>query len=154
VRTCLVFLGGVLAVSGAFRALADEPKAVPLYTNEDLKRVSPRRGETGVLSELGSDAPESQAPASESRQRARDEAYWRREAQRLREWAGAQRQNTAELQARIAERSKRRGVLVSRDPQIQSWERRVRAVEARIREREVQLADRARREGALPGWLR
>jgi hypothetical protein len=154
VRTSLVVIGGALAACLAFRALAEEPKRVPLYTNDDLKRVSPRRGETGVLSEPAPAAAVPRAPESESQKRARDEAYWRREAQRLREWAEAQRQSSAELQARIAERSKLRGVLTSRDPQIQSWERRVRAVEARIREREVLLADRARREGALPGWLR
>jgi hypothetical protein len=150
----VVLVSSVLGLCLAFGAAGDEPKAVRVYTNEDLKRVSPRKGETGVLSEPGAEAAERSEPKRETLSPARGESYWRREAERLKEWAEAQREAAAELAARADERRKRRGVLASSDPQIRSWERRIRAIEARVRERQVQLEDRARREGALPGWLR
>ena len=40
------------------------------------------------------------------------------------------------------------------DPQVEALQERILALEARIRELESSLEDRARREGALPGWLR
>ena len=143
----LVCAGGATA-----SPLDDEKKPVPLYTNADLERVSPYRGETGV------DSKPATAPAREERtaagRQARGEEYWRREADRLRDRLRPLRVRLADLRARIEERRRKPGVRPSTDPQIEGWERRARVVEEQVRELESRLEDRARREGAMPGWLR
>ena len=65
---CFVTLFG-LALLG--EAGAEEKKPVPLYTNEDLDRLSPYRGQTGVLSESTVEsasipAPRTRAPEARS----------------------------------------------------------------------------------------
>ncbi|HVD77816.1 MAG TPA: hypothetical protein VNH43_09410 [Vicinamibacteria bacterium] len=148
---CLLAL--VCAGSAGASALDDDDKKpVPLYTNEDLRRVSPYRDETGVRSKPAA------APAPETataRDRGRGEEYWRREAERLRDRLRPLRERASELQFQIEEKRqqppRRRGGV---DPQIGTRERRLRALEERIREAESRFEDRARRERALPGWLR
>jgi hypothetical protein len=147
---CLLALG--CAGSAGASALDDDKKPVPLYTNEDLRRVSPYRDETGVSSKPAA------APAPElasERGRVRGEEYWRREAERLRDRLWPLRERASELRFRIEERRRqpprRRGGV---DAQIGTLERRLRVLEGRIREAESRFEDRARRERALPGWLR
>ncbi|HEY2945348.1 MAG TPA: hypothetical protein VGN09_23135, partial [Vicinamibacteria bacterium] len=77
---CLLALACARAAGAS--ALDDEKKPVPLYTNEDLRRVSPHRDETGVSSTPAA-APAAE-PAAE-RGRGHGEEYWRREAERLRD---------------------------------------------------------------------
>ncbi len=147
---CLLAL--VCAGSAGASALDDDKKPVPLYTDEDLRRVSPYRDETGVSSKpAAAPTPE---PASE-RGRVRGEEYWRREAERLRDRLRPLRERASELRFRIEERRRqpprpRGGV----DAQIGTLERRLHALEERIGEAESRFEDRARRERALPGWLR
>jgi hypothetical protein len=40
------------------------------------------------------------------------------------------------------------------DPQIEAWEAEAERLARRSRELELRLLERARRAGALPGWLR
>ena len=147
---CLLALVG--AGSAGASALDDDKKPVPLYTNEDLRRVSPYRDETGVSSKAAAaPAPE---PAS-AQGRVRGEEYWRREAERLRDRLRPLRERASELRFQIEEKRRqpprRRGGV---DPQMGTRERRLCALEERIREAESRFEDRARRERALPGWLR
>jgi hypothetical protein len=147
--TCL--LAVVCAVAARPGAPDDEKKKpVPLYTNEDLRRVAPYRDETGVNS-TASAAP---APAAPAPERGRGEEYWRREADRLRDRLRPLRERAAELRLRIEQRRRQPRVPIYGDPQVTALERRLREVEERIREAESRLEDRARRERALPGWIR
>jgi len=150
---CLLALAcaGAAGPSALAEVDDDVKKPVPLYTNDDLQRVSPFRDQTGVNSKPAAGGGE--APASP--RRARGEEYWRREAERLHDRLRPLRERAAELRLRIEERRRqppRRGM--AGDPQRVTMERRVRLLEERIREAESRFEDRARRERALPGWLR
>ena len=134
----------------------DKKKPVPLYTNEDLERVAPYRDETGVNSKPVV-APAAEAPAAPGR--ARGEEYWRREAERLHDRLRPLRERAADLRLRIEERrrrppSRRGGADAQAGAQVAALEQRLRVLEERIRETEARFEDRARRERALPGWLR
>jgi len=149
-----------------------------VYTNDDLDRLSPLRGETGVLStapaRLSPAAPDGGSgaqPRSGGSPRgpsagihfrreppdarpARGEEYWRREAERLRDRLEPLRERARELALRLEERRRTPGVRPFTDARVEALRRRVDGVEARIRELESSFEDRARRAGALPGWLR
>jgi hypothetical protein len=135
---------------------AAEPPRPRVYTNEDLDRVSPRRGETGVLS-----TPAAPSAAGEPGSRPRDdepagarEAHWRREADRLRERLQPLRDQADVLREQMDERSRTPGVKPVTDPKLLALGRRLASLEARIRDAELRLEERARRARALPGWLR
>jgi hypothetical protein len=152
---CALTLGG-LPVRG------EEPRRTRVYTNEDLERVSSRRGETGVLSRPGPADPAepgSKARENEDRGRTRDEAYWRREAARVRHRVHALQEQARRLREQgerraAARRGKGRGSPRDAWAEEDARARKLSEIEARIRELEGDLEDRARRAGALPGWLR
>lgn len=132
-----------------------------LYTNEDLDRVRPFRDETGVNSVPAVRAGEREtSPPAGERQRTRGEAYWRREAERVRDRVQAMESQAAELRAQVAERAEEagRGTRERRSSSgsgsTSALRARLAGLERRIRQVEDNLAERARREGALPGWLR
>ena len=141
------------------RGGAEEARRIPTYTNEDLERLAPYRGQTGVLSTPAS--PGGGKAAAEPK--GRGEAYWRREAERLRTRLRPLRRRAEELrlrldEARAAEWAKRsrsgRGAGGASGASGEALRRRLESVESEIRDREDELHERARREGALPGWLR
>jgi hypothetical protein len=132
---------------------ASRPGAVRVYTNEDLARVSPRRGETGVLSAAPAPHTPTAAPAPGPAP-ARGEAYWRREAERLEDRLEPLRDRARELRLRIEERRRQPGVRPYSDAQVEALQERLRALEERIRGLQSAFEERARRQGALPGWLR
>lgn len=151
-KTIVFVLGWICAWPGeAFTRPCpeDEKKAVPLYTNEDLRRFSQRREATAPASPVAS-----ASPAPDPSARSRGEAYWRREAQRLRDRLLPLRSSVEDLRLKIEERRQAAGGRSPSDPRLRAWERRLRSLEDRIQEWESRLEDRARREGALPGWLR
>jgi hypothetical protein len=140
-----------------------------VYTNADLARVAPYRDQTGVASVPASSPREepSEPPArvrgragtrraaaardtyrDEAAARQREETYWRREAARHQQ---RQRQLTERLDAlrRQAGRG-RRGSGVSRAQR----EEQLRLLEEQRRQEDEEFEERARRAGALPGWLR
>lgn len=139
---------------GAAAAAADERRApARVYTNEDLARVSGRRGETGVESRPAAAPPaETAAPAGTGA--GRGESYWRGEAARLRQRVEPWRDAAADLRAEIAARQAEPGVRPYTDPKVRALQRRLETLEARIRDAEDRFEERARRAGALPGWLR
>lgn len=143
-----------LALVLAGTASAEEKKPVPVYTNEDLDRLSPYRGQTGVLSEPAVSPAEAPRADSASPRRSHGEAYWRKEAARVHDRVRALGDRAEELrralrEARVSFRPRR-----SSSPSVASLEARLEAVESRMRDLDTDLADRARRAGALPGWLR
>jgi hypothetical protein len=157
-QRCLLALACASAAGAFVLGDDDDKKPVPLYTNEDLERVAPYRDQTGVNSKPAAAAAPA-PPAARSRARAdvRGEEYWRREAERARDRLRPLRERAAELRLRIEERRRqppRRRESGAADAQIATLERRLRLLEDRIRETESRLEERARRERALPGWLR
>jgi len=145
-------------------AFGEEGKPARVYTNEDLDRVAPRRGETGVLSRPGTMPLErsgKREPPERGARTAKGEDYWRHEASSTRGKVRAIQEQASRLKAQIereAERAtSRKG---ARRGGREAWAaeddhaRRLRDLEARARELESNLEDRARRAGAPPGWLR
>jgi hypothetical protein len=149
-----------------------QPSPTPqarLYTNEDLDRIHPYAGQTG-----GGSSPASAAAADPEADpdplggAARGESYWRAEAARVRVQVRTLEERAARLRSRIAEREER----IRREQQNEVFGRRTRgagskpagdssslrasltAVERQIRRIEDDLEERARRDSALPGWLR
>ncbi|HXK12095.1 MAG TPA: hypothetical protein VMT70_20820 [Vicinamibacteria bacterium] len=160
-------LSAVLCTSSSARGTPEDEGGKPrppvrVYTNADLDRVRPFRDETGVRSVPAAPAGHEDARSSpHERARARGESYWRREAERVRERVRSMETQAAELRAEIAERSDdlshlrtrgHRSPSVSTSPATLGA--RLAALERRMREIQDDLAERARREGALPGWLR
>jgi hypothetical protein len=158
-------LSAILLVSA--RAAEDDPgpagrTRIRVYTNEDLDRIHPFRHQTGVDSVPAVAPDDRPAPArSDERSRRRGEEYWRREADRVRERVRRMEAQAADLRARIAEcvedarhaltRRRRSSAGSGSEATLRA---KLLALENRMRQLEDDLADRARREGALPGWLR
>jgi hypothetical protein len=152
-----------LALASA-SALAEDTKAkrpVASYTNDDLDRIRPYRDQTGVDSVTDTPTPagaeDGRARVGRRRTLVHDETWWRRESARVRDRLRLLDDRAAELRHRIAERRaepwtsrRRRGT----DPEAGAWEGRLAALERRRRAIESDFEERARREGALPGWTR
>jgi hypothetical protein len=166
-RTAVVPLGfGLSAVLCVVPAGADDEAPTPrrpvrIYTNEDLDRVRPFRDETGVRS-VPAVAPD-ERPAPPEKGRGRGEVYWRREAARVRERLRALEAQAADTRAQIAEQAeeasrfpgrRRRSSASLAGSGSSRLQAKLASLERRMREIEEDLADRARRDGALPGWLR
>jgi hypothetical protein len=150
-------LAAALCACGAGSTSAGERREVPSYTNEDLERVRPRRGETGVDSSAAVPAPRALPAAAPGRPGQRTpsaEASWRREAERQRGRMESFRREVALLELKIAERQRKPGVRPYSDPALERYRARIAELRERAREEEGRFLDRARREGALPGWLR
>jgi hypothetical protein len=100
------------------------------------------------------------APRREPPSRGRGEAYWRREAERVRERLRGFEERAAALRARIAERARESQVFGARrrastgSPGDAALRASLAALERRARLTQDELEERARRDGALPGWLR
>ena len=143
-------------------------RAVPLYTEEDLRRVHPRRGETGVLSVPAVvPGPTHAASPALSRHNRLDtdetapENYWRRESLRHRQKIERLKRTAASLRRQISERerererefgSRRRST--ASVASVAPLAGRLADVEAEIQAAEAEFEERSRRAGALPGWLR
>lgn len=164
IRTSVLPLGlGLLSLVCPARGSeqADPPQAqsaARVYTNEDLDRVHPLRDETGVAS-VPAASPDAAPPEPRSRSRGRGEEYWRREAARVRDRVLALETQAATLRARIADLGwerghvSRRGTATTAAPEAR-LRSRLAGLERRMRQLEDDLQERARRERALPGWLR
>ena len=148
-----VWLGLLLLAAPPEGPAAEKKPAVPLYTNDDLERVAPFRNQTGVASvpAVGAAREASRAPSTPAR--GRGEAYWRREADRVRQQVRKIEAQAAALRSRMeAERARpQRSKGARRGPDLEA---RLAALRLQARELDDELCDRARRDGALPGWLR
>ena len=139
-------------LAAAAPAAGERRASARVYTNEDLARVSGTRGETGGESRPAAPPPAASAAAAPAP--SGGESYWRAEAARVRQRVDPWRDAAADLRADIATRQAAPGVRPYTDPQVRAGQRRLAALEARIREAEDRFEERARRAGALPGWLR
>jgi hypothetical protein len=131
---------------------ADERQKPRVYTNEDLERISALREQTGVASQPGTQAPTRER--DEGPQRRRNEEYWRRQLERLRTRLAPAQARASELERALVARRLKAGLRPHLDPRIAQDERRLTELRERIREEEDRFYERARRSGALPGWLR
>ena len=171
-RIVILALWGSLVLAPSASRAGD---ATPSYTNDDLDRIAPRRGETGVTSVPASRAMPATVETTRERAAggAHGEAYWRQEADKLHDRLMPLRQRADALRLRIERASREKptrpsgkaggkpsgkpGAGRSQRPApdtVGPLREQFAAVEKEIREREDRLEDRARREGALPGWLR
>jgi hypothetical protein len=134
-----------------------------VFTNADLDRIATCRYQTGAQSEVGGDPP---GPAPRSRRRSVEapaatgvstealETDWRARWRSVDQRSRKLRREALELRQEAAE--------VPRDPKKQPSGRRskslliakARSLEMEAKELEDEFQERARREGALPGWLR
>lgn len=146
--------GVACACTGAASA-APQPSPAHVYTDEDLARVRPLRDQTGVAS-VPAFTPSADAAPSDRRadsSRAADERRWRREAARHRARQAALSRRIEALERQIEAR--RRDRSRSRGPGAAApLEDRLAALREQRREEDSAFEDRARRAGALPGWLR
>jgi hypothetical protein len=134
-----------------------------VYTNEDLERVHRFRDQTGVHS-VPAEPPEDETTSSpaEAPRRGKGEDYWRREAARVRDRILGLEGQAAELRAQLADRAREQGRLLTGRRRASgtgsssesTLRAKLEALELRMRRAEDDLLDRARRDGALPGWLR
>jgi hypothetical protein len=150
------FLAALAAAQLAGPAVrADEPR-VRTYTNDDLARVAPLAAETGVASVPAFADRPAPEPAAGARGRGEaGESYWRREARRVRDRVSALRERIADLpRPGPLPPSASRSAAAAAERKREATAARKATLEARIRTLEDELAERARREGALPGWLR
>ena len=134
-----------------------------VFTNADLERMAACRYQTGAQSEIGSPTPSAAArPTRRSKEASRKEgsdagaleADWRARWRSVDQKARRLRREAVELRQEASQ--------IPRDPKKQPTGRRspslliskARSLEAAARELEDEFQETARREGALPGWLR
>jgi hypothetical protein len=135
-----------------------------VYTNEDLESVHPYRDQTGVASRPavtptaettgGKTRQGRRAGATTGTERRSAEEQWRLSAEKFRARLQPLRDKADDLRQEIEERRRKPGVRPYSDPRIVADERRLKILEQRIRDSEDAFEDRARRQGALPGWIR
>lgn len=99
-------------------------------------------------------SPPAERSAAADARTGQGEAYWRREAERLRDRLQPWRERVEDMRAQIEERRRRPGVRPYSDPAIELLQRRIIGMEQRIREAEDRFHERARRDRAMPSWLR
>jgi hypothetical protein len=139
----------LLALVCPWIAAEEKPR---VYTNDDLDRLAPLRGQTGVLSEPSKPSPSPRAAVSKDS--GRDERYWRQQADRAAEQVRRLREQAMALAEKVDELRHQPGVQPYSDPRVRALEQKRQALEERAREAESRLEERARRAGAMPGWLR
>jgi hypothetical protein len=154
----------VLVLTSALQGAEEKPKPkrppARVYTNADLDRVHPFAAETGGSSVPAVAVDEaSAARPAESRRKGKGEEHWRAEAARVRERLRALEERAAELRSQIAERGSQSEVFGRRHSSagktsVAALQASLAAVERRARLTQEDLEERARRDGALPGWLR
>lgn len=154
----------LLCLLSSSQPLAAARTEAPLYTNADLEKVAPFRDQTGVASVPAVPPGEERPPArravrhsrAESTDSAAQETYWRREAARHRKRQAALVAKLDAIRRQIAQEQRRRPhPLRTRDDSlVERLEERFAGVERLRREEDDEFEERARRAGALPGWLR
>jgi len=145
-------------------SLPQAPRSEPrVFTNADLERMAACRYQTGALSEAGGGTPESAArPVRRAKASAGAagpdadaiEADWRARWRSVDQKARKLRQEARDLRQEAGEASKdaKKQPAGRRSPSLLI--RRAGSLEAEARELEEEFQEKARREGALPGWLR
>jgi hypothetical protein len=146
------------ALLAPLTAQAREPSTVPVFTEQDLARVHPFRDQTGVASSPAVAPSEEPAPSPRRTGRATstasDETYWRREALRHRARQATLARRIEDLKRQIESRRRDSAHSLREKKPSGSLEKQLAALEESKRAQDSAFEDRARRAGALPGWLR
>ena len=132
------------------------------FTNADLEAIAACRDRTGAVSQPGTAPPERAAPRGKPPATTRaagpkgaaDESDWRARWRSVERKARLLRREASELRREAAEapRDPRKRPTGRRSPSLLIA--RAEARESEARELEDEFRERARRAGALPGWLR
>jgi hypothetical protein len=161
--TAHLLLGAALAL-GAFADESSRP--TPSYTDTDLARYAAMRAPVDAAEPAPPPAPRARSKKKgptieddlerEAAQRASEERYWRREAQKARAQARRHEERAAVLEAQVEERRRAasRARAGAAPPAVAAAERRAQVEREQARRVLDELEERARREGALPGWIR
>jgi len=136
-----------------------------VYTNADLERMAACRYQTGAQSEAGTSRPKEEigGPGSKAAKTSRPaeaalrdalESDWRARWRAVDQKARHLRREARELRQEAGDvpRDTKKPPTGRRSPSLLLT--RARSLEAEARELEDEFQERARREGALPGWLR
>ncbi len=139
------------------------PSAQRVFTNKDLERMAACRHQAGAQSEARPQAPDpsergrgrtAKATASGRDRSADAENDWRAQWRSIDQKARKLRREALELrkEAQESPRDPKKRVIGRRSPSMLIT--RAERLEAEARELEEEFQERARREGALPGWIR
>lgn len=134
-----------------------------VFTNADLERMAACRYQTGAQSEVGTDPPaKATAPAHQATRSSRTdgpqiealEADWRARWRSIDQKARRLRREARELrqEAGVAPRDPKKPPTGGRSKALLIS--RAGSLEAEAKELEDEFQEGARRDGALPGWLR
>lgn len=133
------------------RALAAQGRPSATFTNDDLDAYEDDRPPSSSV------ASAARAPgARPERDHAAERRYWRKERVRHDRELARLDLRIRKLEARLMEHRARHDskIRALRDPSADFIEESLEALREEREELERRFQDRARREGALPGWLR
>jgi len=135
------------------RRSAHAGRPVRSFGEDDLERYRRQRGPDSVPA-TPSAAP--RPPLAAPRDLTREKVHWRKEAQQHQREVAKIEANLRRLEWRLNEkRSKRRSRdWLTEDPSIGLLEDSIRALTEERQRVEERFRERARRDGALPGWIR
>lgn len=127
-------------------------KPVPTFSDDDLERY--RRARAPETPAAVSAAPP--RPAATPRDLTREKVYWRKESEQHQREVARIEAHLRRLEWRLNEkRSRRRNRdWLTEDPAIGLLEDSIRSLTEERQRLEERFRERARKEGALPGWLR
>ncbi len=135
------------------RRTAHAGKPVRSFGEDDLERYRRDRGTDSVpLPPPAAPRPPPAAPRDLTRER----VHWRKETEQHEREVAKLEANLKRLEWRLNEkRSKRRSrEWLTEDPSIGLLEDSVRALSEERRQLEERFRERARKDGAMPGWIR
>lgn len=134
------------------RRAALSGKPARAFGDDDLERY--RRGRS--KDSLPAAPPATPPPAAAPHDLTREKVYWRKEAQQHQREVAKIEASLRRLQWRLNEKRSRRRSRdwLTEDPSIALLEDSIRSLTEERQRLEERFRERARKEGALPGWLR
>jgi hypothetical protein len=126
-------------------------KAARTFDDGDLERYR-----TEEPSDPGPRPPPARGAGEGPRDLVSEKAYWRKEAERHQREMAKIEASLRRLQWRLAEKRsrKRSRDWLTEDPSIPALEDSIKALNEEKRQLDERFRERARKDGALPGWLR
>jgi hypothetical protein len=123
------------------------------FDDDDLERYRRARSKETAQPVPPPAAP---TPAAAPRDLTREKAHWRKEAEQHQREVARIEANRRRLEWRLNEKRSRRRSRnwITEDPAIPLLEDSIRALTEERQLLEERFRERARKEGALPGWLR
>jgi hypothetical protein len=126
-------------------------KPTRTFDDGDLERYRAEKP-----SDPGPRPPPALGAGEGSRDLVSEQAHWRKEAERHQREMAKIEASLRRLQWRLAEKRsrKRSRDWLTEDPSIEALEDSIKALHEEKRQLDERFRERARKEGALPGWLR